>query len=182
MPPPLPRAVGPTNATGAAVASVGGIVAVIAYFALPYVNLGILGSLTGAQTANLIDSAYSAAQQFSSYSSAYSTGTTPSSSGGGVSPGLILWAEVILAGIAGGIALTQWLRSRNGGAPPARGGMIAVLITALVSLLILLYQLVGLESSTLGQMLASALGFGFWLMILGMLAAVSGAIAQMRAR
>lgn len=161
---------------GNAVVTFSGIIAVLSFFALPYINLGILGSYTGAQVANLVGSAYSVATSTPSYYSATTTATQS-----GLNPALLVWAEVLLAGFAAGLAAWQWYRSNDSGDPPSRPAVVLVFIASILSVLILLYQVVGLQSSALGQAIASVLGFGYWLMLLAMIAAVLGGVAQLRA-
>lgn len=177
FPVPMQRPATPTPAyvfvsnAGNAVVTFSGVAAVISFFALPYISAGAFGSYTGIQVTNLINSLYSAASEFSP--------TTYSSSG--PNPSLLLWAEVILAALAAGTAAWQWYKSNDSGDPPSRGATVFILIAAAVSAAILLYQYVGLQSSALGQAFSSLLGFGYWLMVLAMLVAVGGAIAQLRA-
>ncbi len=161
---------------GSGVVALTGAVAVISFFALPYIDAGLLGSYTGAQVANLISSVYSAAS--SSYN-IFSTSQPTAQSG--FNPALFIWAEALLAAIAVALSAWQWFATNDSGDPPRRGVVIGVLIATLLSALILLYQFVGLQSSSIGQAVASVLGFGYWLMLLAMLCAVGGAIAQLRA-
>lgn len=168
------------KASGSAVAAVSGGIAVLSFFALPYINLGIFGSLTGAQVTNTISNLYSLSTAFSQ-SAQYSTSGAPTSSGTGIDPSLFLWLEMLALAVAAGVGAWQWFRARNGGPSPSNGAAVVVLIGGLLGAAILLLQLIGLQSSEAGRLIASALGIGFWLMLISAIAVVGGAIAQLRA-
>jgi hypothetical protein len=168
------------KAGGSAVAAVFGGMAVLSFFGLPYINLGIFGSLTGAQVTNTISNLYSLSTAFSQ-SSQFSTNGAATPSGPGIDPSLFLWLEMLSLAVAASVGAWQWFRARNGGPSPSNGAAVVVLICGLIGAAILLLQLIGLQSSETGRLIASALGIGFWLMLLSAIAVVGGAIAQLRA-
>jgi hypothetical protein len=97
---------------------------------------------------------------------------------------------MILAAVAAVIAARQWYTGRqSAGLPLDERPTVAVLITGGISLLILVFQFLALPVllsastgiSAVGQAVTSAFGFGFWLMVLGTIGVVSGAIIQLRA-
>jgi hypothetical protein len=149
-------------------------VAVLSFFAVPYISVPLVGSLTGIQLANVLNAAHSAAQ-FSA--------ETSQSSQPGFNPAWVLWLQVLVAAVITAIAGWQWARVGRSGASASRGASVAVLIVGASGLVLMILPLVVLQSSAEGQVAASALfsllAIGFWLMVLAMVAVIVGAIVQL---
>jgi|GEM_PF-4462554 len=176
---PSPRVVTSANATGVMIAAFGGAAAVLAFFVLPYIELPLVGGLTGLQTANTLHNLYQTARALSQ--------TLGQASSFSFDISLVLWLQVSLAALVAGLAGWQWTRARQVGPLPTRGTLISILISAIVGIVAMLYPHVSFQSqassSTSGQ-IATALvnfGFGYWLMVLGFAAGIGGTILQLRA-
>jgi len=127
------------------------------------------------QVASLISSVSSSlAQSCSGFGSCQSSAS-------GLNAGQLLWGEVIFAALAAAMAGWQWYKSNQDNVSVSKRATTFVLIFGLLSLALLLYQVVGLQSSTLGVSLVSLLGIGYWAMVLAVITLVLGAIAQLRA-
>lgn len=149
---------------GLIIATMGGALTLLSFFVLPYVSLGSLGSATGVQIADFLNSMSSLASTLGS-----SSGSSQFSGGA-----FALWAQAILAGVAAGIGGYQWNRTRQPGGDYTRSSVVGMLICGGISGLIGLYMY-----AALGQY-AGVLGFGYYAMILGAIAVVGGAIYQLR--
>lgn len=174
-----------STSTGMAVAAVTGAVAVLMFFLPGYLASGSQG-VSGPQLASAFSTIASACSQYSQLIG-QSSGAQ-SVCGFASVAGLILWLEVILAAVATGIAGWQWYHQRQSGMPIETSTSWGVLITGGISLLILLYQFFAIPSlvssatgsAAIGQAIGALFGFSFWLMVIGMIGVVVGAIMQLR--
>jgi hypothetical protein len=106
-------------------AAAGALGAVAAFFLLPYLNLGVVGTYTASQVATALDSMNR--QQGQSTASTLRT---------------LLWVGMALAAAAAGFTLWEAIRHASSDAPisPVSSGI--VLAMTLVALMILVYQYV----------------------------------------
>ncbi|HEY1387749.1 MAG TPA: pentapeptide repeat-containing protein [Ktedonobacterales bacterium] len=177
----------PTSVIGAMLATICGAIAALAFFLPSYISAGSAGA-SGPQVAGAFGTVASLCSQ---YSGLVGQSSSVSSACGFASiAGPALWIEMILAAVAAVIAARQWYTGRqSAGLPLDERPTVAVLITGGISLLILVFQFLALPVllsastgiSAVGQAVTSAFGFGFWLMVLGTIGVVSGAIIQLRA-
>lgn len=172
---------------GFVIATIGNAVAVLAYFALHYIELPLVGGYSGSQLAGDISAAYSLA---SSACATFQQAGNTTCSVPPIDPSLVLWAEVLLAAVAAGLAGVQWVRISQSGMSGSDGAKIGILVASGLSLLLIIGVMLLLQASAnslLGQANLGAsinlfqyLGIGYWLMVLGTLAGIVGAIMQMR--
>lgn len=167
-----------TSQGGIVWATVGGAAATLSFFVLPYVNLGLLGSATGVQTASALNTLYSAASQ-----ACGQLGSSGPSSSCNQGPNLavLLWVQVACAAIAVITAGLAWLGSQQNGASVSHGASAIVFIAGSVGTLAMFLPLLGLRSSAGVQLISSVVGIGYWVMVIGLITAAIGAIAQLRA-
>lgn len=146
---------------GYIISEIGGIVALFAFFALPYISLGFLGSATGSQLANM--------------NSQFIQGTGA------------LWLEPLVAVIIIGIAGYQIFRNKGGviAAPAGKGGAVGLIILGALTLVALLikYAIDAQPPSQSGYSysgltLASLYGSGFWTYAISMIIVLAGGIVQ----
>ncbi|HEY7342688.1 MAG TPA: pentapeptide repeat-containing protein [Ktedonobacterales bacterium] len=177
----------PNSVIGSAIAAICGAIAAFAFFLPSYVSAGSAGA-SGPQVAGAFGTVASLCSQYSGLIDQSSSVTSACSFASIAGPAL--WIEMILAAVAAIIAGRQWYIGRqSAGLPLAERPTAAVLITGGISLLILVFQFLALPAllsaatgiSAVGQAVTSAFGFGFWLMVLGTIGVVSGAIIQLRA-
>lgn len=197
-PTPAPPFAGPRFGAGVAqqrpmvrgfiVATVGNVVAVLAYFALHYIEIPLAGGYSGSQLAGLISAAYSFASN--ACSTFQQAGSATSCSVPPFDPALVLWAEVALAAAAAVLAGLQWFRVRQSGELGNRRATVGILVCSLLSLLLIVGLVLILQASA-NVLLSQAntggsvdlipfLGIGYWLMLLGTVAGFVGAIMQLR--
>lgn len=99
----------------------------------------------------------------------------------------LLWLEVLLAA-ATGIAGWQWYQRARSGMPNTRGVSWTVLLGGGIALRLLAYQILASptivggarEWPAVGPAYGALFGYGFWLMVLGTVGVVVGAITQLR--
>lgn len=177
----------PTSVIGAMMATICGAVAAFAFFLPSYISGGSVG-VSGPQLAGAFGTVASFCSQYSGLVQQSSSAQSGCSFASIAGPAL--WIELILAAVAAVIAARQWYTGRqSAGLPLDARPSIAVVIAGGISLLILVFQFVAIPAllsaatgiSAVGQAVTSAFGFGFWLMMLGTIGVVSGAIIQLRA-
>jgi hypothetical protein len=147
---------------GFIIASCGGVVALFAFFLLPYLSLGFLGSLTGAQLASVNNQLIQ---------------------GMGV-----LWLEPLVAAAVIGIAIYSIVKSQRDELDKqvANGLAVALILLAGITLFVLFLRYLSdaqppqSESGFAGPSLASFYGAGMWIYFLAMLAVLAGGIVQLR--
>ncbi len=153
-----------SKSTGFIIALIGGVVALIAFFAMPFVTAFNYLSATAPQLISL-------ATQYSS--SSYST----SSNGQAV---VILWLAPVLAGVAALLAALQFRSTAQASSKRAAGGWLLALgiLGALFYLGILLYInslfYNSSSSSYNGPSVFSFLGAGFWIYVISMVGVIVG--------
>lgn len=173
---------------GFIIATIGNAVAVVAFFIMHYIELPLVGGYSGSQLAGIISSAYSIASTTCTY--AQQLGNTQCSVPP-IDPAIVLWLEVILAAVAALDAGMQWVRISQSGTPGVGRPAVAVLIASGLSLLLIIGVMLLLQGSTnmlLSQNNVGAsvnvfqyLGAGYWIMVLGTVAGIGGAIMQLSA-
>jgi hypothetical protein len=152
-------------ARGGLVAVIGGVVAIIAFFALPYLSIGFLGSYTGAQVAGLIGAAGDRGSTIATF----------------------MWLIPILgllAAVLGGVMLA---RAANLPTNLARGLAIAAILIGLVGALVLIVPIVRADSLNTGgfdvaQLALGFVSFGYWATLLGMVVVLAGGISAIATR
>lgn len=167
------------------IATICGAIAAFAFFLPSYIAAGNTGA-SGPQVAGAFGTVASLCSQYSGFIQP-SSGAESACAFASIA-GPALWIEMLLAATVAIIAARQWYTGRQSGLPLESRPSTAVLITGGVSLLILVFQFLILPTlvsastgiSALGSAFGSAFGFGFWLMVLGMIGVVTGAIMQLR--
>ena len=171
---------------GVTIATICGAVAAISFFLPSYVSSGSVGA-SGPQVAGAFGTVASLCNQYSGYIQQSSSASSACAFASIAGPAL--WLEMLLAAVAAIVAGWQWYNARPTGLPTDSRACVAVLITGGISLLILVFQFLILPAlvsastgiSALGQAVSAAFGFSFWLMVLGTIGVVVGAIMQLRA-
>src|SRR5205085_4922587 len=157
------REVGSSMATqnkkiGYIIALIGGALAILAFFALPFVAIGPF-SVTGEQVASIgISSGYS------------------SNSGQGVA---FLWLAPVIAAVILVIAGLQLRSSNRSSTKRAPAGWL-IGLTVLTLIILALFYLGATQISAIGVSGASLLGAGFWVYTLSIFAAFIGGIMEVR--
>lgn len=149
---------------GFLIAAFAGLVALFAFFFLPYLSLGFFGSFTGSQLAGM--------------NNQFIQGTG------------ILWLEPLIAAAVVGIAVYPIVKSQRHEMDKQAAGGLAVTLTILsgITLSVLLIKYVidaqppTSESNPgyAGPSLASFYGAGMWLYFLAMLVVCIGGIVQLK--
>lgn len=152
----------------------GGGLALLSFFFLPYLNVGSLDSLTGWEIASGV------------------TRFVPATVSDLSSRMLVMiWLIPLLAAVTAILGFMLTVRYAFGEAHPARGAAVGATMSSLLAVTCMLLPLSGLVAmnglrSSLGigsAALVRFVGFGYWLTILSMLAAlVGGVIALSSAR
>lgn len=145
----------------------GGGLALLSFFFLPYLNVGSLDSLTGWEIASGI--ARFVPATVSDLSSRML---------------VMIWLIPLLAAVTAILGFMLTARYAFGEALAARGAAVGATISAMLALICMLLPLSGLVAmnglrSSFGigsTALARFVGFGYWLTILGMLAALLGGV------
>jgi hypothetical protein len=140
--------------TGGQITLIGGIVGLIAFFLLPYLSLGVL-SYSGVQLAG-----------FASQLGA--SGDT-----------LLIWL-IPVAGLAAAIQGGRMI-SRASQMQPARGLAIGAAVSGGVGVLVLFLPFVS-SSGSAAQIALSFVGFGYWVTLLGLGAALVGGIIALASK
>ena len=152
------------TSVGPLIAAGGGLLAVLAFFFLPYLSLGFLGSLTGVQVASI--------------SNRYLQSTG------------ILGLEPIVAAAAFGIAVYLIVKGQKQEIDQqvAKGlAMTLIVLSGITVLIVFIKYIVDLQpaiqmpSGAAGPALASFYGAGIWIYFLGMLAVLIGGFIHVRA-
>jgi hypothetical protein len=152
--------------TGFLIAGVGGFVGLIAFFLLPYVNLGFFGSLTGSQLASVNNQLIQ---------------------GMGA-----LWLEPLVSLAIIGMAVYPVVKDQKQelSKQTIRGLAVTLLCVASLVLLILLIRLgvdsqppagISSDSGYSGPTIASLYGSGMWTYFIAMVAVLVGSIVQINA-
>jgi len=171
---------------GVMIATICGAIAAFSFFLPSYVSSGSVGA-SGPQVAGAFGTVASLCSQYSGY--IQQSGGTSSACAFASIAGPALWLEMLLAAAATIVAAWQWYNARQTGLSTDSRACVAILITGGISLLILVFQFLILPAlvsastgiSALGQAVTAAFGFSFWLMVLGTIGVVVGAIMQLRA-
>ncbi|MBV9228475.1 MAG: hypothetical protein JOZ18_04105 [Chloroflexi bacterium] len=155
-------------------AGIGGVVALFAFFVLPFILLPLFGgiTLTGSQLANM--------------------GGQPNSIFGNAAQGMqILWLAPLIALVVIAIAAYQLFKSKPVSATATaseKQAAIWVIILGAIMLFILLIRLIidsqppnqSYDGSYSGPIVASFYGAGFWIYALSMVVVVVGGSLQLR--
>ncbi len=171
---------------GVTIATICGAIAAISFFLPSYLSAGSVGA-SGPQVAGAFGTVASLCSQYSSYMQQSSSASSTCAFASIAGPAL--WLEMILAAVAAIVAAWQWYNARQTGLSTDARACVAILVTGGASLLILVFQFVILPAlisaatgvSAIGQAVTAAFGFTFWLMVLGTIGVVVGAIMQLRA-
>jgi hypothetical protein len=152
---------------GSGASTIGALVALIAFFALPYLNLPIVGSITGVQVAEGLSSPSSSNASNGSITASHFAVT--------------MWELVVLVAVAGAIALWQIAHRYSTGMRISPWVSLSVLSASLGSLMLLVFQYGSIHSSSQGPDVVLYLGSGFWATGGGVVIAVLGSIIQITA-
>jgi hypothetical protein len=137
------------------VAAGGSVVVLVAFFALPAISLGFLGSLTGAQITSLSGDV--------------------SSDGTSLAWTVGFWLVPVFAVVS--IVLCAWIASSASASRGSTRTAASVVATyGIAAGILLLLALIALTEEGLGF----ALSGGAWLMLLGLVAVATGGIAENR--
>ena len=177
--PPAPQAASQNHTAAGALGALGGIAALLGFFALPFyaVSVSYLGA---SQSESLKGTDFAK-------STSSTTGTTASSGGGYPS----LWIVVVAALVAIGIGAYLAFGMKGAAAARARSMAISLIVLGVVGAIELFYVFSDANSKINDAMKASgftgstpglSFGFaaGFWICVLGMLAAIGGGVLMLR--